>query len=132
MRYDYKQRLPYGMEEYIEIYGWHFSKKMCDWAVSMMYSDDEGINTSYDKDRIDSLLNMYGITLKNSKGYDYVYVANMGKSDFMGKSITDEHHLMKFVKDYIDDKDGYDGMPFTRFYADCIGKGNPICWNDMI
>lgn len=25
-----------------------------------------------------------------------------------------------------------DGLPMTRFYADCIGKGTPIMWEDMI
>jgi hypothetical protein len=28
--------------------------------------------------------------------------------------------------------DGYDGLPMTRFYADCIGSGNPIIWEDVI
>ena len=37
-----------------------------------------------------------------------------------------------FVKDYIDDPDGYEGLPFTRFYADCIGSGTPIMWSDML
>ena len=37
-----------------------------------------------------------------------------------------------FVRDYIDDSDGYDGLPFTRFLADCIGRGKPVIWEDMI
>lgn len=27
---------------------------------------------------------------------------------------------------------GYDGKALTRFYADCIGSGTPIMWEDMI
>jgi hypothetical protein len=50
----------------------------------------------------------------------------MGKSDYLGSSIIDERCLLLYVKDYIDDPDGYDGLPMTRFYADCIGKGTPI------
>jgi hypothetical protein len=23
-------------------------------------------------------------------------------------------------------------MPFTRFYADCIGNGTPIPWSDLL
>ena len=34
--------------------------------------------------------------------------------------------MSDYIKDYVDDKDGYDGLPFTRFYADCIGSGTPI------
>ena len=30
------ERKPSGMEEYLSNYGWHFSKAMCMWAISMM------------------------------------------------------------------------------------------------
>lgn len=43
-----------------------------------------------------------------------------------------EQYLLQFVKDYLDDIDGYDGKALTRFYADCIGSGTPIMWEDMI
>lgn len=35
-------------------------------------------------------------------------------------------------KDYLGDPDGYEGVAFTRFYADCIGKGALIPWDDML
>lgn len=56
----------------------------------------------------------------------------MVMSDFYGKSIKDEEHLILYIKDVIDDVDTYEGMPFTRFYADCIGSGTPIIWEDML
>lgn len=56
----------------------------------------------------------------------------MARADYFGSSIKDEQHLALFVKDYIDDSDGYDTIAFTRFYADCIGKGIIINWEDMI
>jgi hypothetical protein len=36
------------------------------------------------------------------------------------------------IKDYCDDYDGYSELPMTRFYADTIGKGIPIIWEDML
>ena len=36
------------------------------------------------------------------------------------------------VKDVVEDPDGYDGLPFTRFYADCIGSGTSIPWDDLL
>lgn len=124
------------MKEYLSSYGWHFSKKMCDWAVSRMYKKDKSGNRTYiqelSKDYIDSLLTNYGVKLKENKGYDYVYVANMCKADLYESSIKDEEKLAYFIRDYIDDGDAYEGMPFTRFYADCIGSGTPIIWEDMI
>ena len=78
------------------------------------------------------LLKKYGVKLENDKGYDCVYVANMAKNDYFKSSIADDAHLALFIKDYIDDIDAYEGMPFTRFYADCIGSGNVINWEDML
>ena len=68
----------------------------------------------------------------NAKGYDAVYVANMCRADFFGKSIKDEGALVQYVIDTINDPDGYEGMVFTRFYADCVGSGTPIDWEDMM
>ena len=39
-RLDSYSGYPSGMEEYLSAYGWHFSKKMCDWAVSKMYKTE--------------------------------------------------------------------------------------------
>ena len=74
----------------------------------------------------DSLLKRTNVTLNNKFGYDYVFAANMCKADYLGSSIPDEQHVALFIKDYVDDKDGYPELPFTRFYADCIGSGTPI------
>lgn len=78
------------------------------------------------KDGLDEILQRYNIKLDNKDGYDYVFAANMAMADYMGSSIEDERHLVLFVKDYVDDPDGYGEIPFTRFYADCIASGTPI------
>ena len=82
--------------------------------------------TPMTKEGVDELLKRYNVVLKNKNGYDYVFAANMCLADYMGSSIEDERHTAMFVKDYVDDQDGYDSLPFTRFYADCIGSGTPI------
>ena len=136
MRLDAREVFPSGMEEYLSQYGWHFSKKMCEWAVSRMYkrnSLDKKIPIqSWNKDSVDKLLNKYGVTIENKIGYDYVFAANMCIGDYYGSSIIDEQHVALFIKDYVDDPDGYEELPFTRFYADCIGSGVPINWEDML
>ena len=136
MRLDARDKFPSGMEEYLAQYGWHFSKKMFDWATANMYKTDASGNAitirRIEKEDIDRILKTTGITLKNKFGYDYVFAANMCKADYLGSSVPDEQHLALFVKDYVDDPDGYEELPFTRFYADCIGSGHPINWEDMI
>ena len=82
--------------------------------------------TPYTKENLDSMMSANGITIDNNIGYDALYVLNMAKADFHGTSITEESRLARYVKDYLDDPDGYDGIAMTRFYADCIGKGEII------
>mgnify|MGYP003571464282 CR=1 FL=1 len=135
MRLDYREKFPSGMEEYLSMYGWHFSKKMCEWASSKMYKRVGGRKEyiePYTKETLDALIRQYGVKPEKDVAYDAVYVANMCKADFLGSSIRDEMGLIMYVKDVIDDPDGYEGLPFTRFYADCIGSGTPISWEDVI
>ena len=136
MRLDARDKFPSGMEEYLAQNGWHFSKKMLDWVTSNMYKKDPNGKKikvpSFSKEAVDELLKRYGIILDNKFGYDYVFAANMCRADYFGSSVTDEQHLALFVKDYVDDPDGYEELPFTRFYADCIGKGIPIPWEDVM
>jgi hypothetical protein len=132
MRLDSRDKLPSGLEEYLSMYGWHFSKKLCEFAVSGMKKEGGMSITPYTKEMVDNLLKEKGVVLKNKFGYDYVFVANMAKADYLGSSIVGEGHLAKFVKDYVDDPDGYPELPMSRFYADIVGKGIPIIWEDMI
>lgn len=131
MRLDYRDKFPSGMEEYLSYYGWHFNKRMCDWAVSKM-KNASGPIQPYTKEVVDAMLKKHGIVLNTESDYDAVYVANMAKADYFGSSIVDEQHLAKFIKDFINDTDGYDEVAFTRFYADCIAKGCIIPWEDVI
>lgn len=134
-RLDSRTALPSGMEEYLSFYGWHFSKKMCDWAASRMFKK-EGTQqrkiVPHTKESVEELLKKYSITLTKDKGYDSVYVANMCKADYFGTSVKTEADLARFIYDTIEDVDGYEGKTFTRFYADCIGSGTPINWEDML
>lgn len=131
MRLDNYETFPAGMQEYLRNYGWHFSKRMCQWAVSNMTDRNGNKVKAYDKSKVENMLAVSNIQLKNDKGYDKVFVANMAQADFLGNSLMNEMQVARYVKDYIDDPDGYDGLPFTRFYADCIGSGTPIEWEDM-
>lgn len=130
-RLDNYERKPAGMENYLSNYGWHFSKQMCMWAVSMMKDRKGEKIKAHTKEELEELFKSKSINIE-AKGYDAVYVYAMAKADFMGSSIVDDMHLLKYVEDYIGDKDGYDGIAFTRFYADCIAKGIPIQWDDML
>lgn len=122
---------PEGMLNYLAYNGPHFNKKLCNFAVSRM-KDRNGQIELMNKEYVDSLLERNNIQIDNAEMYDAVFVANMCKADFLGRSITDEDRLAMYIKDLIDDPDGYDGIAFNRWYADMSNKGIPIEWYDMI
>lgn len=127
-QYDIK---PEYMVNYLRYYGPHFNEKLCEFAVSMMEKGGKKI-TPYTKQQVDAILVAHGIKLNGGMLYDYVYVANMCKADFLGSSIVDEAHLAKYIKDVIEDEDAYDGIVFNRWYADMCRKGVIIDWKEMI
>ena len=127
--------IPEGMKYYINHYGCHFNRKLCEWAVSNMYTLTNGKKSyisPYTKEQVDGILDSYGIKLERNKLYDAVYVANMCKADFLGKSVPSEEHLARYVKDVIDDADAEEGYVFNRFYADCMFMGNPVDWDEVV
>lgn len=131
-RMDYYDIMPAGLEAYLSSYGWHFSKALCEWAISKMRDRNGNKIPMKTKDQVETTLKASGVELQNDYGYDAVFVMHMGLSDYLGSSITDDAHLAKYVKDVLDDRDGYEGIALTRFLADCSAKGVPIMWEDMI
>ena len=119
---------PLSMKRYLKYFGQHFNKKLCQFAVSKMKHG----KTPVTKEQVDEILKRHNISLDNNELYDYVYVYNMGNNDFMGSSIADEKHLAMYVKDVIDDEDGYNGIVFNRWYADMVSLGIPIEWDEII
>lgn len=134
---DTYDEIPYEMRQYLKFNGWHFNKKACDFAVSLMQTKNKTTGKTekiepLTKEQVDTMLSKYGIILENSIGYDYVYVANMGKSDLLKSSITDEQHLAMFVKDIVDDADAGDGEIMREWDAKMVSRGIPIEWDDIL
>lgn len=120
------------MEEYLEMYGFHFSKKLFEFAVSMMKPRAGGQFKPWDKEKTEEFLKNYGVNIRGSKGHDLAYIVNMARADYYGSSITDENHLALFVSDYATDPDGSDTKAFDHFFIDCVAKGEPIFWSEML
>lgn len=64
--------------------------------------------------------------------YIAAYLASMVDADFWGSSIEDEEHMARYIKDVLCDVDGYEGIVFSRFLADCGAKGNVIFLDRML
>lgn len=129
--------VPDEMRAYLSNYGRHFNKKAYEFAVSKMYKVNKVTKAKeymvpLTKEKYNEILSRYNVKLENDVLYDGMYVMSMATADFLGSSLPNEHHLVLFVKDYIDDPDQVDGFVFNRFYSDCVLSGTAIDWSDLI
>lgn len=119
-------------KKYLKLYGPHFTKALCDFAVSKMEKMDGPIKP-ITKQEIDDKLKLHNVKLEYNEMYDYVYVANMCKADFLGKSVpNDDAHLCMYIKDVIDDPDGYDGQVFFRWLSDVKHTDVSVDWSEFV
>lgn len=130
------ETMPEDLAIYLSHYGPHFTKELCEFAVSKMYK--EGANGKkeyikpYTKAQVDEILQAYDVKLEYAQLHDATYVANMCKADYLGSSIVDEAHLAKYIKDTIDDPDAIDGFVFNRWIGDMKWLGVAIPWYDFV
>lgn len=129
--------VPEDMEQYLSYYGMHFNKNLCEFAVGKMKREDKTTGmmkkiTPVTLDELKTMLEKHKVNIETNNIYDALYLANMVKADFWGSSIEDEAHMAKYIYDVLCDPDGYDGIVFCRFLADCSANGTIIFWEQMV
>ena len=129
--------IPEGAHTYLGNYGFHFNRKACEFAVSLMSKREVGTGKTVpqemvSKDEVEAILTKHNVKLENDCLYDATYVANMLMSDMYKSSIPDEQHLALGIKDLIDDVDQRDGYLFVRWYSNLLFNGCPIDWSDLL
>lgn len=129
--------IPREMRTYLQHHGWHFGKKACEYAVSMMRKRNSSTDKlekiePYSKEDVETLMKKYGVVIENTNDYDFVFVANMGKADYLKSSIPDEQHLALYIKDVMDDADAGDGTVMRRWYATMVANGVGVEWPEML
>ncbi len=131
------EMMPPEMKAYLRNYGYSFSKKACEFAVSHMRKENKSSGKMekiepYSKEKAQELLEKYGVKLENNIGYNFVYVLNMSLADYWKESIEDEEHLAKHVKAIIDDVDDNPDNLFRMWIAKMDGNSIPIPWEDIL
>ena len=130
------ETLPRSQRIYLMHFGPHFNKALCKFAVSNMFLDDEELQpiTPFTKEQVDTILSNHNIRLANNRLYDYVFVANMAKADYMGDDgcIDDELHLARYIKNVIDDPDAKEGVVFAKWLAAMAVNGIEIEWSEIL
>ena len=129
--------LPKEMRAYLRNYGYSFSKRACEYAVSKMKRKNLATGRSepidaMSKEQAEELLTKHGIKLEKNIGYNFVYVINMAIADYYKSSIKEEKDLAQFVKDTIDDVDGNPDNIFRKWLVCMDGDGEVIDWEELI
>jgi hypothetical protein len=119
---------PTDKDIYIAENGWHFNKKACDYAVQYLKGKDGKRIKPLSKEEVDAMLAKYGIKLEKNRGWDYVYAANMAKSDMEGSPLSDEKSQAMYVKILIDDPDAADGEIMACWYVKMLFRREPVDW----
>lgn len=115
-------------EMYLAEMGWHFNEKACEYAVQYLKDGNGKPINPYSKEEVDELLKRQNVTLDNNKGWDYVYVASMAKSDMDGSPLADDKSIANYIKIVIDDADAADGEVMACWYVKMIFRHIPVDW----
>lgn len=129
--------LPQDMKRYIKHFGFHFNKKLYEYAVSLMRKKVKGSEKTepmkpIEKSKFDEILSKHNITLKYDELCDGMFVYSMAMSDFYESSLPTEKEVALYVQDYVDDVDKIDGFIFNRWVADMFLEGQLIEWDEFI
>ena len=119
---------PTDKDIYIAENGWHFNKKACDYAIQYLKGKDGKRIKPLSKEEVDAMLAKYGLKLEKNRGWDYVYAANMAKSDMEGSPLSDEKSQAMYVKILIDDPDAADGEIMACWYVKMLFRREPVDW----
>jgi hypothetical protein len=134
---DIYDEMPRDMRRYLQHHGWHFGKRACEFAVSLMKKKSHASGKldkiePYTKEQVEELLKKHNITIDDTSNYDFVFIANMCKADYLKSSVPDEQHLAMFIQDTLSDPDAGDGVTMRRWYATMVANGTGIDWEDIV
>lgn len=119
--------------KYVHIHGNHFTEALADKASSMMinYNNTQHKWTS---DQIKQQLLIHDINdFGNCTLGDITYLSNMAYADFYPKVLDSEYACIKYAMAVAKDPDGYNGIVFSRWIADIIGKNvTTINWEKYV
>lgn len=121
-------------EEYIEKYGYHFTDKLAELAISEMVTTSGGGKAKWTIAEVVAAVKAEHPTLdfvhEVTHG-DLAYAANMYYADFYPSAMT-EADCIKAAVNIADDVDGYEGQIFCRWLTDVMMKRKDVDWKHYL
>ncbi len=114
----------------------NFSKKLAEWAINNMKTDDAATGTlkrikTHDIEEMKEVLKTYKIKLPENTIYTAWYLYNMTFADYP-KTITTEEQRANFVGETILDPDSDPAAVLECFVAKMATMGIPIFWENLL
>ena len=122
--------------QYQEKHKGHFSKKLAEWAISMMEKEDAATGelkkiTPTTIEEMEDILKKYKVEIEEESIYDAWYLFNMAKADYPKTCKSDEQKAT-FVEETICDPDGCPESVLACFCAKMDLKNMPIHWERFL
>ena len=116
---------------YIAHHGNHFTDKLADWATKQMENGD-GSSHNWTSTQVAKALEPHRAKMPAfiTDG-DLAFAANMCYADFFPSIAKTEEDCLKYAMKTAMDPDGYDGMIFSRWLSDVIGKEIEVKWGEV-
>jgi hypothetical protein len=134
--FDYELTPP-AMKAYLRNYGYTFSKKACEYAVSLMQKTSPNTGRPeriepWSKEKVEDCFKKNGVIMREGITYTHVYLFNMAMADYFKSSLPDERAVCLHVKDIVEDVDGNPDNIFRKWIISMDGSGYPIYWEDLL
>ena len=125
-----------GYSEYVKKHGYHFTEALAE-HISKMMENVNGQNHTWAASQVKKAMEGLGLmpfdnTKTGATLGDLTYLSNMYYADLYPDPFKDEASCLKAAYRIASDPDGYDGMVFSRWTADAIGKSINIDWEKFI
>lgn len=119
--------------DYVSKHGSHFTNELASYASSLMVNAS-GDRHCWTPSEVKKSMASLGLTVPEDKATlgDLTYLANMAFADLYPEVCRDEAACLKYAYKIANDPDGYEGMVFSRWCADVIGKSTNIDWTKFI
>lgn len=122
--------------QYQEKHKGHFSRKLAEWAISMMEKKDETSGkmkaiTPIPLEEVETMLKQAGVKIPEESIYDALYLANMIRADYE-ESLPTKDVKAKYIEETICDPDGCPESVLACFCAKMDLKNMPIHWERFL
>lgn len=129
-----KQYISEGRAIYEDMYHGAFSKRLAEWAISKMMTEEGGTLKRMKPHSLDEMKDAFAASDREVPS-DFIYTAwylyNMSYADYP-KTLKTDAQRVSFVEETLSDPDGSEENVLDCFVTKMCNANIPIYWEDMV